>query len=132
VDPVTWPPSIEGDLKDDLDIPADDTIDDAKLKRRLDASVSFVERVRVDAFAHEEGEDGELVPVEPREFPEGSREAHSIVLGTLMLTARLFARRRSPDVILWMAETGTTRLPFEDRDIDRLLRIGRSARPKVA
>jgi hypothetical protein len=125
----TWPPAVEGVLKDDLDIPSDDTIDDAKLKRRLDASVSFVQRVRREAFVTDE--DGALV--EPVEFSErGETEGDTLVLGTLMLASRLFARRRSPDVILWMAETGTTRLPFEDRDIDRLLRIGRSARPKVA
>jgi hypothetical protein len=125
----TWPPAVEGVLKDDLDIPSDDTIDDAKLKRRLDASVSFVQRVRRDAFVTDD--DGALV--EPVEFSaRGEIEGDTLVLGTLMLASRLFARRRSPDVILWMAETGTTRLPFEDRDIDRLLRIGRSARPKVA
>jgi hypothetical protein len=125
----TWPPTVEGVLKDDLDIPPDDTIDDAKLKRRLDAAVSFVQRARREAFVTDE--DGALV--EPVEFSErGEAEGDTLVLGTLMLASRLFARRRSPDVILWMAETGTTRLPFEDRDIDRLLRIGRSARPKVA
>lgn len=117
-----WPP-ILADLRDEVDIlDPEDTIDDSKLQRRLDAAVSFVQRVRKDAFVLDD--DGEIV--EPVELSiRGEREAPSLRLGTLMLANRLWARRRSPDVVLWMAETGTTRIPFEDRDISRQLRLHR-------
>jgi hypothetical protein len=118
---VTWPPDLPT-FKNDGGIPAEDTEDDAALERRLDAAVSFVQRRRKDAFVLDD--DG--FPVEPIEFSErGEREASSLLLGTLMLASRLFARRRSPDVILWMAETGTTRVPFEDRDLMRMLKLHR-------
>ncbi len=118
---ASWPPDLPT-LKDDGAIPAEDTEDDAALQRRLDAAVSFVQRRRKDAFALDD--DG--FPVEPIVFSErGEREASSLLLGTLMLAHRLFARRRSPDVVLWMAETGTTRVPFEDRDLVRMLGLHR-------
>lgn len=121
---AVWPPTLE-DLKDDEEIPQEDEVDDAALKRRLDASIRFVERVRRDLFFT--AEDGVLVePVEFRE--EGEKEAETVILGTLMMASRLFARRRSREAILWMAETGTTRVPFDDGDIARLLRIGRHQR----
>ncbi|MGH9247950.1 MAG: hypothetical protein ACRD0W_00295 [Acidimicrobiales bacterium] len=114
---MTWPPDLPT-LKVDGGIPAEDTEDDAALELRLDAAVSFVQRRRKDAFALDD--DGH--PVEPIGFSErGELEASSLLLGTLMLAHRLFARRRSPDIVLWMAETGTTRVPFEDRDLVRML-----------
>lgn len=128
---VEWPPTL-AELKSDVSptIPADDTDDDAALTDRLSAAVTFVQRVRRDLF--EQDDDGNLI--EPIAFTASAdqREGQSIRLGTMMLAARLFARRRSPDAILWMAETGTTRLPWSDVDIARLLRIGQHEKPKVA
>lgn len=122
-----WPPTL-ADLKDDLAIPPEDDEDDAALQRRLDAAIGFVQRARKDAFVTDE--DGNLVlpPV-----LESDSEEQTLVLGAIMFAKRLFARRRSDDQILFMAETGTTRVPaaIADEDLNRLLRLGRFARPKV-
>lgn len=124
---MAWPPTL-AELKDDLVIPDDDTEDDTALTRRLAAVVRFVQRVRADAFLR--GDDGTLV--EPVVYSEqGEREAESLELGSLMLAGRLFARRRSPDAVLFMAEAGTTRVAWVDEDVNRLLRLGRHGKPKV-
>lgn len=124
---MAWPPTLV-DLKDDLAIPSDDTEDDAALQRRLDAAIAFVQRVRADAFLR--SDDGLLV--EPVTYSLcGEGEADSLELGTLMLAGRLFARRRSPDAILFMAESGTTRVAWVDDDVNRMLRLGRHGKPKV-
>lgn len=122
---MAWPPTLV-ELKDDLAIPPEDTEDDGALTRRLDATVEFVQRVRRDAFVTDEA--GNLA--EPVTFAT-DREARTLELGTLMAAGRFHARRRSPDAILFMAETGTTKVSSGDNDIDRLLRIGRHAKPKV-
>jgi hypothetical protein len=125
---MSWPPALI-QLKDDLAIPDDDTEDDAALTRRLDAAVRFVQRVRKDAFVTD---DDNVTVVEPVTYSlQGAIEAETLELGTLMLAGRLFARRRSPDAVLFMAETGTTSVPFADPDIMRLLRTGRYGKPKV-
>ncbi|MGH9252167.1 MAG: hypothetical protein ACRD0W_22020 [Acidimicrobiales bacterium] len=122
-----WPPALI-ELKDDLAIPDEDTEDDAALQRRLGAAVRFVQRIRKDAFLT--SDDGTLI--EPAEYSlAGSMEAETLELGTLMLAGRLFARRRSADALLFMAETGTTRVPFTDEDLNRLLRIGRHGRRRA-
>ena len=124
---MAWPPHLL-QLKDDESIPNEDTEDDAALQRRLDAAVAFVERVRADAFLT----DDEGTVVEPVTYSyDGESEAETLELGTMLMASRLFARRRSRDAILFMSETGTTRIPFGDEDIARLLRLGRHAVPKV-
>ncbi len=124
---MAWPPTL-ADLKDDSAIPLDDIEDDAALQRRLGAATRFVQRVRADAFL--QADDGTLV--EPIEYSlQGDREADSLELGTLMLAGRLFARRRSPDAVLFMAESGTTRIAWVDDDVNRMLRLGRHGKPKV-
>lgn len=124
---MTWPPDLPT-LRNDLSIPDDETLDDDAYTRRLNAAISFVQRVRKDAFVTDDC--GELI--EPATYSEqGEREASTLELGTLMLAARLAARRRSPDAILWMADTGTTHVPRGDEDLERMLRIGRHALPRV-
>ncbi len=124
---MSWPPALI-QLKDDLAIPDMETEDDAALTRRLNAAIRFVQRVRKDAFVTDD--DGVLV--EPATYSlQGEIEAETLELGALMLASRLFARRRSPDAILFMAESGTTGVPFVDNDIARMLRIGRHTKPKV-
>lgn len=122
---MAWPPTLP-ELKDDLGIPVDDDGDDAALTRRLNAVIAFVQRTRKDAFLLDDC--GNLV--EPIELVV-TREEASLTLGALMLAGRLFARRRSADAILFMSDTGTTRVPFGDDDIARLLRLGKHAKPRV-
>jgi hypothetical protein len=50
----------------------------------------------------------------------------------LRLAGRWHTRRRSPDGLVAMAEMGAARVTSFDPDIDRLLRIGRHKRPRVA
>jgi hypothetical protein len=123
---MAWPPTL-AELKDDLAVPDDELEDDDALVRRLNASVRFVQRVRKDAFVTDD--DGNLI--EPAIYAEPQREAETLELGTLMLAGRLFARRRSPDAVLFMAETGTSHVPWADHDIMRMLRVGRFGKPKV-
>lgn len=105
---MSWPPSL-ADLKADLKIPV--TTDDAVLQANLDASVSFVERVRSD--------------LDFGDFPLGTPPGADVYLGTLRLAGRWFTRRRSPEALVDMGELGSARIPAFDADIDRLLRIGR-------
>lgn len=120
---MAWPPVLT-DLQDDLD--ELDPADQPALQRRLDAAVAFVQRVRKDAFLTDDT--GALI--EPIELT-ATGEEDTLVLGALMLAGHLFARRRSQDGILWMADTGTTRVPdHADPDIARLLRIGKQAKPR--
>lgn len=120
---MAWPPVLT-DLQDDLD--ELDPADEAALQRRLAAAVAFVQRVRRDAFLTDDT--GALI--EPVELT-ATGEEDTLVLGALMLAGHLFARRRSQDGILWMADTGTTRIPdHADPDIARLLRIGKQAKPR--
>lgn len=116
---ATWPPAL-GDLKDDLKIAATDTRDDAVLQRQLDASVSFVQRVRPSFnFAAD--------PLS--ELPAPTAD---LTLGTIRLAGRWYTRRRSPDALVAMAELGSARIPSFDPDIERLLGIGRFAGPVFA
>lgn len=105
---TAWPPSLN-DLKRDLKIDLDDTADDERLRDVLDASVTFVQRVRSDVSY------------------VGGTPAPSadLRLGTVRLAARWHIRRRSPDALIQMAEFGSSRVPSFDPDIDRLLKIGR-------
>ncbi|WP_290055659.1 hypothetical protein [Amycolatopsis solani] len=112
---MAWPPTL-AELKDDKDIAAEDTTDDAALTRRLDAVVEFVERVR-PRFNYTADPASTL--------PAPSAD---LVLGSLMLAARLYTRRRSPDGMVMMAELGAGRVPAFDPDIERLLGIGRHAK----
>jgi hypothetical protein len=100
-------------LKADKGIDPSDTRDDAVLIVHLDAAKAFVERVRPEFDYPGDGLSG-LPPVPA-----------DLVLGTYRLAARWFARRRSPDALIVGGETGSSRVPSFDTDIDRLLGIGR-------
>ncbi|MEV6646049.1 phage head-tail connector protein [Amycolatopsis sp. NPDC051371] len=113
---TTWPPPLE-DLKADMNVP--DNQDDALLQANLDAAVAFVERVRSDV-------DYGNFPLPGAKLPSAD-----LALGTIRLAARWFTRKRSPEALVDMGELGTARIPSFDADIDRLLRIGRSARAIV-
>ena len=108
---TTWPPTLDA-LKQDMGI--SDVRDDDRLQTVLDASVSFVERVRGDDFNF----GGDL----GSDLPDPSAD---LILGTLRLASRWHTRRRSPDALIQMAEMGASRVPSFDPDIERLLGIGR-------
>ncbi|TDD98900.1 hypothetical protein [Jiangella asiatica] len=116
---MAWPPTLD-ELKDDLKIT--DDRDDERLTRVLDASVFFVERVRARDYNFGGGSTSTK--------PDPAGDA-SLILGTIRLAGRWHARNRSPDGLVMMAEAGSGRVPSVDPDIDRLLRIGRHARPVV-
>lgn len=115
---MAWPPELD-ELKDDMKIEASDTRDDERLQLVLDAAVSFVQRVR-PRFNYT----GDL----GSDLPDPTADLR---LGTLRLAGRWHTRRRSPDALVEMGEMGTGRVPSIDPDIDRLLRIGRHAKPTV-
>ncbi|EHR62635.1 phage head-tail connector protein [Saccharomonospora cyanea] len=108
------------DLKAEMGLEPTDTRDDEQLQLALDAAVVFVERVRHGQFNF----DGDPVSELPAPTPD-------VKLGTLMLARRWHTRRRSPDGLVAMADQASARVASFDPDIDRLLRIGRHARPVV-
>lgn len=120
---MAWPPTLT-EFKEHLRS-RDETLavldsDDTRLTPPLDAAVAFVQRVHRGRYNF----DGDLGSVKPE--PDAG-----IVLGTLMLAARLHTRKRSPDGMVDMGELGSSRVPSFDPDIDRLLRIGRHSIPVV-
>lgn len=112
---ATWPPQLQ-DLKTDAQIPG--TEDDGVLQSTLDAAVVLVERVRSD--------------LDYGPHPLGTSPSDDVRLGTIRLAARWFARRRSPEALVDMAELGSARIPSFDPDIERLLGIGRFRGPVFA
>lgn len=119
---MAWPPELielKTDLRSRGEVPAALDTDDDRLQPMLDAAVSFVQRVRPE-FNY----DGDL----GSELPDPTADLR---LGTLRLAGRWHQRRRSPDGLVEMGELGAGRVPSIDPDIERLLRIGRHALPKV-
>jgi hypothetical protein len=117
---MAWPPTL-AELKDDLGKDVDDTRDDDRLTLVLDAAVEFVAWARCDSYNFDGVLDSDL--------PDPSRAIH---LGTLRLAGRWHTRRRSPDGLINMKEFGQANVPSFDIDIDRLLGLGRFAKPLVA
>lgn len=117
---MSWPPILT-DLKDEMSIAADDTRDDTRLQRVLDAAVVVVASLREGDFNFGAEADAEL--------PEPDAD---IVLGTLRLAWRWHVRRRSPDALVAMADLGSARVPSFDADIEQLLGVGRYRGPVVA
>lgn len=109
-------------LKKHKEIEEGDTRDDDNLTDALHAAMTFVERVRHGQFTF----DGESTALTGLPQPN-----EDLKLGTLMLADRFNTRRRSPEGLVSMGEMGSARVPSFDPDIDRLLRIGRHARPVV-
>lgn len=112
---ATWPPQL-AQLKEDAQIPG--TGEDAVIQRNLDAAVAFVQGQRSDL---------DFGP-----HPLGTPPSDDVCLGTIRLAARWFARRRSPEALVDMAELGSARIPSFDPDIERLLGIGRFRGPVFA
>lgn len=110
-----WPPQL-ADLKEDAQIPG--TGEDDLLQRHVNAAVAFVQGQRSDL---------DFGP-----HPLGTPPSDDVWLGTIRLAARWFARRRSPDALIDMAELGQARIPSFDPDIERLLGIGRFRGPVFA
>ena len=120
---MAWPPTLT-EFKDHLRS-REETLDaldsdDTRLQPPLDAAVAEVQRIHRGRFNF----DGDLGSVKPE-------PSAGMVLGTLMLAARLHIRKRSPDGMIDMGELGSSRVPSFDPDIDRMLRIGRHAIPVV-
>jgi hypothetical protein len=123
-DPHRWPPTL-AELK--VDDGNDGSRGDAKLSQELEAAVAYVERVRrrqVDFT-------GDLTDPE-LEAAFMVRPDADLRLGTIRLALRWHARGRSPDGMVASPETGSVRVSSGDSDIDRMLRIGRYARPAFA
>ncbi|QWF81139.1 hypothetical protein [Amycolatopsis sp. CA-230715] len=112
----TWPPTL-AQLKNDRKVPLDDTRDDERYTRCLDAAVAFVELHR-PRFNYADD------PLSTLPAPTAD-----LVLGTLRLAGRWITRQASPDGMLNMGGDlgGAARVTSGDADIDRLLRIGRFA-----
>lgn len=109
------------DLKHHKEIDLSDTRDDDNLTEALAAAMTFVERVRRGQFSFDGEPALDNLPV----------PTPDVKLGTLMLADRWNTRRRSPEGLISMGEMGSARVPSFDPDIDRLLRLGRHARPRV-
>lgn len=88
-----------------------------RLERVFDAAVEFVERVHLGRFNF---------TGEPSALPAPGK---TMGLGTVMLARRWHTRRRSPQMLVAAAEMGAAKVPWQDEDINRLLRLGRHAIP---
>jgi hypothetical protein len=93
--------------------------DEQRLQRVFGAAVEFVERIHRGRYNFSGG---------PSDLP---LPGETLKLGTVMLARRWDTRRRSPQGLVAMAELGAARVPSFDSDIDRLLRLGRHAIPRV-
>ncbi len=121
---MEWPPTV-ADLREDLGLAPADALagDDGRLASVLSAAVAYVERARAGSFAFD-------VPVGVA--PTLPRPDHDLCLGAVRLAGRYHTRRRSPDGLVSAGELGNSRVPLLDSDIERLLGIGRFARPVIA
>lgn len=88
-----------------------------RLERVFDAAVEFVERVHSGRFNF---------TGEPSSRPAPGKQ---FKLGTVMLARRWHTRRRSPAMLVAAADQGAAKVPWQDEDINRLLRLGRHAIP---
>lgn len=95
--------------------------DQARYGIRLDAAVEFVERIHKGRFNFGLGNEGD------DELP---LPGATLKLGTMMLAKRWNTRRRSPEGLVTFGE-GASRVSFDDPDLNRLLRVGRHAVPRV-
>lgn len=90
-----------------------------RLARVFDAAVEFVERIHRGRFNFT-GEPSALPVPGP-----------TTKLGTVMLARRWHTRRRSPAMLVAAADMGAAKVPWQDEDINRLLRLGRHAIPRT-
>lgn len=122
-----WPPCLT-DLRNDAGKAADDQddSDDGSLSMVLDAAITRVTYLKGDEYDLDDDPTGESDSGGIRIAPD-----FDLILGTIRLARRWHDRRRSPDGAAIMAgDLGTARVPAYDPDIERLLKIGRYARPQ--
>lgn len=112
----TWLPA--ADLLDHLGV-AEDSPAVASVERARLAAAAQVERARRDLLVVGE-DDVETFTATP-----------DIVEGALLLAARLHSRKGSPVGLASYSEFGPANVPRFDADIERLLGVGRYARPRV-
>lgn len=87
------------------------------------AAGAYVERVRPDLF----------VPVVELDGTTSSTYVPdaAVVQGAVLLAARWYSRRQSPAGLATFAEFGAAAVVRLDVDVERLLGVGRSGRPRV-
>lgn len=90
-----------------------------RLARVFDAAVEFVERIHRGRYNF---------TGEPSVLPLPGK---TLKLGTVMLARRFHTRRRSPAMLVAAADMGAAKVPWQDEDINRLLRLGRHAIPRT-
>lgn len=85
---------------------------DALVTQAVDAANAWVRQQRV-------------ADIDAAEWPA------DVELGTVMLSARLYRRRNSPDGVQAMTDAGAAYVARSDPDIAMLLQVGAYARPAV-
>lgn len=99
---------------------AAESADAPAVERSRMAAGAYVERVRPDLFVT---------------LADGVTRAYAptpdVTAGAMLLTARLYARRSSPVGVVSYAEFGPSSVPRLDPDVERLLGLGRHARPRI-
>lgn len=109
----------------DLELSDVDTADDLeeadrqRYARRLDGATDFVERIHRGRYNFTNDPQSDLPAPD-----------ETLKLGTLMLARRWNTRRRSPEGLVTFGE-GASRVSFDDPDLNRQLRIGRHAIPRL-
>lgn len=111
-----WLPA--ADLLDHLGV-AEDSDNAPAVERARLAAAAQVERMRRDLLSVDE-DDVETFAATP-----------DIVEGAILLAARLHSRKGSPVGLASYNEFGPANVPRFDADIERLLGVGRYARPRV-
>lgn len=91
--------------------------DSARAAAARHAAASYVEDVRPDLAAAYAAEPGTVPP--------------RVRMGAVLLAARLYARKGSPQGVAGYGEFGTAAVPRLDPDVERMLGIGRHASPRI-
>lgn len=73
----------------------------------------------------------DALPSIDRTGDEGREWAANTTLGAIMLAARLYKRRNSPNGVEAFSEIGTTYVSRYDSDIARMLHIEQFRRPRI-
>lgn len=99
------------EVKNHLGITPADTFDDDALTTITAATNAYISTIPVVAN----------LPTDTTELPP------DITLGAVMLAARWYRRRNSPEGLVSYGDMGGVTVPRLDADIERLFRIGRYA-----
>lgn len=113
---AAWPPDMNDLLLDmklnGVVLDADST---AQLTQVLDAAIAYVERVRDDLA-----------------LTDGAIVSKDLILGTVRYARRLDLRRESPVGMIVIDGMASANIPGWDADTEKLLGIGRYAKPRFA